>query len=109
MDLEKVWIVFLKQLEQQTHFIKVTKQIYSGIPFLYIECQETINDTMIEKSIKEASALVMKGKRLHSETIFVRNEANLYVYRHRFYVPQEKMFCCGNLCIDCVRLKKNKP
>ncbi|MFZ3588046.1 hypothetical protein ACOI1C_01975 [Bacillus sp. DJP31] len=106
MDLEKIWIVFLNQLNQDTTFITVTKQIYSGTPFLYIECPKTIDVSLLEKSIREASALAMKGKRLHSETIFVRKETNVYVYRHRFYVPQEKMFCCGNLCINCVRLKK---
>lgn len=106
MDLDKIWITFLRQLNQQTHIISVKKEIYSGTPFLYLECTETTNFKYIEQSIKEASAFSMKGKRLHSETVFVRNEANIYVYRHTFYVPQEKMFCCGNLCIDCIRFKK---
>jgi hypothetical protein len=44
----------------------------------------------------------MRGKQLHCETIFVRQEEHLYVFRHRFYVPQQKMFCCGNLCPDCI-------
>jgi hypothetical protein len=106
MDLENIWNTFLTRLNQQSCIQSVTKHIFSGIPFLYIESIDNCHVNHIEHSIKEASAMAMKGKRLHSETIFVRNESSLYVYRHRFNVPQEKMFCCGNLCIDCIRLKK---
>ncbi len=106
MDLDEIWIIFLGQLKKQSTIISATKQVYSGTPFLYLECKQNTDVTYLEQIIKNSSSFSMKGKRLHSETIYVRDERNLYVYRHRFYVPQEKMFCCGNLCIDCIRLKK---
>jgi hypothetical protein len=105
MDLDCIWIKFINQLTvnpfiENAHWTKVT-----GIPFLYIKTTGTITQLKLEKEIRKCSAIAMKGHRLHCETVFVRNEHELYVYRHRFLVPQEKMFCCGNLCADCIRLK----
>nr|WP_034670071.1 hypothetical protein [Ectobacillus panaciterrae] len=59
----------------------------------------------MQHTIAQISALAMKGKRVHAECIFVRQENTLFVFRYRFYVPQQKMFCCGNLCIDCIRFR----
>lgn len=110
MNLDDIWEKFLHELSSNSHYSFVQKQVYSGVPFLYIKTHETgeVPLEFIETTIKEASAKSMKGKRLHSETIFVRIEQNEYVFRHRFYVPQEKMFCCGNLCVNCVRLRNKK-
>jgi hypothetical protein len=106
MNLEDIWTVFLHQLTLHTNYISIKKHVYSGLPFIYIETiDDQVEQQTIEESIQKSSALSMKGKRLHSETIFVRKDSNTYVYRHRFYVPQEKMFCCGNLCSDCIRLR----
>ncbi|MBM7659485.1 hypothetical protein JOC85_000252 [Bacillus mesophilus] len=105
MNLEIIWDVFLETLVQHSAIQSARKQNYSGIPFLYVEINEETTQKDLEQLLKTASAQVMKGKRLHVETIFVRQESSLYVYRHRFYVPQEKMFCCGNICVDCIRLK----
>ncbi|MBM6618576.1 hypothetical protein [Bacillus suaedaesalsae] len=110
MDLDDIWVMFLHELSSYRHYHSVKKQIYTGVPFLYIQVAENTNTSQedIETTIKKAAARSMKGKRLHSETIFVRQEQHLFVYRHRFYVPQEKMFCCGNLCVNCVRLRNKK-
>lgn len=106
MDLEPVWQVFINQLLLCDFISYAYWKKVTGIPFLYINSLDGTSHCEIDKEIIKCSALVSKGKRLYSETIFVRKEAGLYVYRHRFYVPQEKMFCCGNLCADCMRLKK---
>jgi hypothetical protein len=107
MNLENIWSIFLKSLEERICMTKLEKKTFSGSPFLYIDvCDPYIQDkVVVESAIKEAAAYSIKGKRLHSDTIFVRFENNQYVFRHRFYVPQEKMFCCGNLCKDCIRLR----
>jgi hypothetical protein len=106
MNLEDIWAIFLHQLTLNINFISIKKNVYSGLPFLYIETIDSqVEKEEVEGTIQMASALSMRGKRLHSETIFVRKDGNTYVYRHRFYVPQEKMFCCGNLCSDCIRLR----
>ncbi|MDR0137236.1 hypothetical protein RFW18_05710 [Metabacillus idriensis] len=78
----------------------------AGIPFLYVQVNSAGSLAYIKLKIEKESRYAMKGKRLTFECIFVREDTKLYVFRHRFYVPQEKMFCCGNLCEDCIRLKK---
>ncbi|MFD1735694.1 hypothetical protein ACFSCX_03865 [Bacillus salitolerans] len=107
MNLNSIWSSFLLELEQHIDIEKAEMRKFSGLPFLFIETRnDAIDIELIEQHIRLASAHAMKGKRLHSETVFVRKEAKQFVYRHRFFVPQEKMFCCGNLCEDCIRLKK---
>ena len=106
MDLEPIWQQFIKKLTlnkdiKSANWIKI-----AGIPFLYICVTPELSQLTLEAIIKKCSAAAIKGNRLHSETIFVRQDGVLLVYRHRFYVPQEKMFCCGNLCVDCTRLKR---
>jgi hypothetical protein len=105
MDLEPVWQLFMKQLTKNMCIHKAHWKKITGIPFLYIQIVPHTSQSSLESLINKCSAIAIKGKRLHSETVFVRQDEMLYVYRHRFYVPQEKMFCCGNLCVDCTRLK----
>jgi hypothetical protein len=103
MDLEVIWNIFAKQLQSYEAMEDYKMKKIAGIPFIYIKSSYPKHE--MEEMIKKAAAKSMRGKRLHSETIYVRQKDRHYVYRHRFYVPQEKMFCCGNLCVDCIRLK----
>lgn len=105
MDLEPIWQSFIMLLTQRTFIETASWKKMAGIPFLYVTLTGDIPQPELEKELMHCAAIAMRGKRLHSETIFVRKEAQTYVYRHRFLVPQEKMFCCGNLCIDCTRFK----
>lgn len=106
MDLEPIWQQFIKKLNVNKGITSANWRKIAGIPFLYISTAPELSQLTLEAIIKKCSAAAIKGSRLHSETIFVRQDGELFVYRHRFYVPQEKMFCCGNLCIDCTRLKR---
>lgn len=106
MDLEPVWQFFIDQLSSCEFINHAYWKKVAGIPFLYINSIVGKSQCEIGKEIIKCSSMVMKGNRLHCDTIFVRKEKDLFVYRHRFYVPQEKMFCCGNLCTDCTRLQK---
>jgi hypothetical protein len=103
MDLALVWDKFAEILKSSEGIEKYEMKKIAGIPFIYIE--GPLSKENMEEIIKKASAKSMRGKRLHSETVYVRQAGSRYVYRHRFFVPQEKMFCCGNLCIDCIRLR----
>ncbi|WP_108669810.1 hypothetical protein [Peribacillus acanthi] len=106
MDLDFVWEKYLKLLQKQPDIQKVHYKKVTGIPFLYITVSDSsVTLDTILKHMKICSALVMKGKQLHCETIYFRQQELLFVFRHRFYVPQKKMFCCGNLCPDCIRFK----
>jgi hypothetical protein len=103
VDVNDIWDIFLENLAAQPNISKVIRKKVTGIPFLYIDT--SLGQNEVELIIRERSAKAMKGKRLQSMTTFVRMDNMTYVYRHRFYVPQQKMFCCGNLCDDCVRLQ----
>jgi hypothetical protein len=104
MILEDVINVFLNRMNAD-HSLSCRIKKSAGIPFLYVQMNSILTIAEIKEKINKESRIAMKGKRLTSECIFVREETSLYVFRHRFYVPQEKMFCCGNLCEDCIRLK----
>lgn len=105
MDLNHIWDLFIDSLSQQNEISNCHYKKITGIPFLYIKVTQDIGKHEIEKNIQMSAAKVMKGKQLHCETSFVRSDKSLYVYQHRFLVPQKKMFCCGNLCKDCIRLR----
>ncbi|RSD28136.1 hypothetical protein [Mesobacillus subterraneus] len=105
MNLELIWERFLSILSADEAIDNVYYKKAAGIPFLYVQRKEDGSQKEIENRIRHASAGAMKGRQLHSETEFVRKDGFLLVFRHRFYVPQRKMFCCGNLCPDCIRLK----
>lgn len=105
MDIEVIWKQFLKMLSDYDSIAQASYKKSAGIPFLYIQAKDHPSKKELENTIRQSAAGAMQGKQLHSETEFVRNEDNLFVFRHRFYVPQKKMFCCGNLCPDCIRLK----
>ncbi|WP_423409936.1 hypothetical protein AABM38_08145 [Heyndrickxia sp. MSNUG] len=108
MDIEVIWKLFLKMLCEYDSVAQATYKKSAGIPFLYIHANEHPSKNELEKAIRQSAAGAMKGKQLHSETEFIRTEDHLFVFRHRFYVPQRKMFCCGNVCPDCIRLKNQE-
>jgi hypothetical protein len=85
----------------------IHKKTYSGIPFIYLQPSSSITEIEIEELLKQAAIKVMNGKRLTYEITFVRKHSHSYVYRIRFKVPQEKLFCCGNRCSNCIRFKNN--
>ncbi|NHM29672.1 hypothetical protein [Neobacillus terrae] len=108
MELDLVWEKFIILLQSSNSIIeKAEWKKITGIPFLYIMPRERTMVEDIQKAIMQSAAKAMQGKRLHSQTVFVRKEKSLLVFRHRFYVPQKKMFCCGNLCNDCVRFQND--
>lgn len=104
MELDKIYSNFLNFLSQYKGVHSVDLKKVAGVPFLYIE--SSLDLSAVEILIREASSKSMRGKRLSSQSIYVRSEPGLHVFRHRFFVPQRKMFCCGNLCVDCVRLTR---
>ncbi|PLR97405.1 hypothetical protein [Bacillus sp. T33-2] len=104
MDLSVVWNHFIAGLNQLEAIKSAYYKKTAGIPFLYIEPAPGHGQDEIGKALRLSAAAAMKGKKLHCNTVFVRLDGPVYVYRHRFFVPQRKMFCCGNQCQDCIRL-----
>ncbi|WP_057915071.1 hypothetical protein [Peribacillus muralis] len=103
MDLDHIWHQFIDHLLDNDEITEVSVKKFTGIPFIYIHYHSLKTDEgLLFLIIKKAASHSMRGKQLHCETIFVRQEDDVYVFRHRFFVPQKKMFCCGNLCPDCI-------
>ncbi|KUP08548.1 hypothetical protein Q73_04970 [Bacillus coahuilensis m2-6] len=103
MNIQTVWSDFLSRFNQSSNALRCERKVLAGASFLYIRKYDL--KPTIENDIKIHSMKSMENYRLHSETIFVRETDIHYVFRHRFFVPQEKMFCCGNLCEDCIRFR----
>ncbi|KMJ58513.1 hypothetical protein AB685_11575 [Bacillus sp. LL01] len=109
MELEQIWNTFLEELQKNDLVVQCFRKKVTGIPFLYVQIDSEHTSGWEEKGqsfIQVCSKKAMFKKKVTAETHFFRRQDNLFVYRHRFFVPQEKMFCCGNLCDDCIRLKK---
>ncbi|WP_244094318.1 hypothetical protein [Jeotgalibacillus salarius] len=104
MDVNDIWKRFISLLSEEPGVIDVYWKKSAGIPFLYLHSIKADRHE-IELTIKKCAVRSMRGKRLNAETVFVRSDNGKWVYRHRFYVPQQKMFCCGNLCSDCIRFR----
>lgn len=106
MELDLVWDTFLQSLNREETGLSAHKKEITGIPFLYVTLHpDAAGRNQAEQTIKSCAAKAIKGKRLRVVMEYVREENDLLVYRFRFLVPQEKMFCCGNLCPDCIRFK----
>ncbi|RSK26915.1 hypothetical protein EJF36_08555 [Bacillus sp. HMF5848] len=108
MVLHTVWNDFFGHLEQNAYVEKFHKTEHAGIPFLYITTSKQLLVNEWIDIIHQSSKKAVHNRQITFETVFIRKENNLLVFRHRFYVPQEKMFCCGNFCKDCIRFKQNK-
>ncbi|MGD6833189.1 hypothetical protein ACQCT5_13550 [Sutcliffiella halmapala] len=110
MELEQIWSTFLNELKEDELVEGCFRKNITGIPFLYVHVSaEKVSEWEAKGSVIIAACAkkAMFRKKVTVETHFVREAHHQYVYRHRFFVPQEKMFCCGNLCEDCIRLRKN--
>lgn len=103
MDLNLIWEEFITRLNGEPAIEEAMCRKYAGIPFLYLR-PVSGEGRALPGLIQKAAARAMRGRQLHCETVFVRS-GKVFVYRHRFYVPQKKMFCCGNLCPDCIRFE----
>ncbi|KZZ82971.1 hypothetical protein [Bacillus sp. SJS] len=105
-ELDLIWKDFLDHMSSASVLSSIRKAVITGIPFLYITENSSSSKELLRSLIDQAAKKAMLHKKVTYKSVFVRNDGPLWVYRHRFYVPQEKMFCCGNLCTDCIL--KNK-
>ncbi|RWZ60718.1 hypothetical protein EQV77_05335 [Halobacillus fulvus] len=102
-DHEQAFDTFEKELHASPLLTDVIFKKSAGLPFVYLTPASQVDKRMIEDMLRLCAAKSMRGKRLTLEMSYVRKGQAYYVYRVRFLVPQRKMFCCGNLCDDCIR------
>lgn len=106
-QLESAWDLFLNTMSDQEPVLDCYRKFVTGLPFIYVQKKhQEVSREEIEESLKISAAKAMKGKTLTLSMYYVRESEDLFVYRIRFLVPQRKMFCCGNLCEDCIRFQR---
>ncbi|EGK11987.1 hypothetical protein [Kroppenstedtia eburnea] len=79
----------------------VEVHIYAGVPFLYL-CAPKETLPRLTSSIRRAALPPIRNHELTFECRYVRRCKNRWVFRFRFRVPDQKSFCCGNRCSDCI-------
>ncbi|WNC17086.1 hypothetical protein [Brevibacillus brevis] len=79
---------------------------YAGQRFFYVS--SAFPASALTKRLTETGERLAAGTILKPECIYVRSDDREHVYRFRFTVPNEKQFCCGNLCEDCFLLRERK-
>lgn len=98
--LQSAYSNLLHTLQQ---YYSVQQRDIGGYQFLYVQSDK--HPDIIKQHIVEISRELCKNKSIQFECTFVRKQTNQCVYRIRFLVPSEKMFCCGNGCVDCTLLQ----
>jgi len=107
-DLESYLEQFLNILRGHSEIEELSYQKYAGIPFLRVKLNEEDAANMISPQkeiqtwIKKAADQTATGSILSYECKFVRHSASGYLFRFRFLLPNQKMYCCGRFCSDCV-------
>lgn len=101
--IESYYDRFLYNLQSCKWFEQGIYKEHAGQRFIYV--QSPLKPSEVTDKLLEEAHLLTHGTKLSIECVYVRSSVPLHVYRFRFLVPNEKQFCCGNLCVDCFRLR----
>ena len=105
--LEDIWELFFHCLKNNNLFQSIEQKKISGCYFIYItELNEPVAINQYSSQLKNCANQIISYYKITYHINFVRKENKTIIFRHRFLVPQTKMFCCGNQCVDCVRFNK---
>lgn len=104
--LEEVWEQFLNCISIKEHIKNYTSKTICGVQFIYIEPIDEYKDEKVMKNLLiDCSKQFTSKYTITYKVDFVRFEDETFIFRHRFFVPNKKMFCCGNCCVNCTRLQ----
>jgi hypothetical protein len=104
--LEHYYQRFEAELCMQSELSQFHWLEFAGQRFLYVN--SPLPASHLAKKLLEAGNLSTQGTKLKVECLYVRSLEHLHVFRFRLLVPNEKQFCCGNLCDDCFLLRETK-
>lgn len=105
--LEDIWDQFFLCISTNNEVKQVSSKVICGVFFLYIQVSNPLkSEEFIKNMIISCSKQFTTQYKLIYRIEFVRCDDDVYVFRHRFFVPNKKMFCCGNECVDCTRFRK---
>ncbi len=107
--MESLYSRFIEKLKETDQCIEISRRIHAGITFLSIQPKEGTTHQKIEQLIREIASQVIGQRSLYYDLHYVRTTSKgKMIFRFRFRVPNEKSFCCGNQCVNCILLQSKK-
>ncbi|TRY27966.1 hypothetical protein FOI68_00980 [Brevibacillus sp. LEMMJ03] len=79
-------------------------RVFAGQRFFYVA--SPLPASQLAERLLATGERITADTKLKPECVYVRSAGLQHVFRFRFLVPQEKQFCCGNLCEDCFLLRQ---
>jgi len=105
--LDDVWEQFFNCISNYKQINQFSNKQICGANFLYIQTDLQQTEEGLKKLLIDCARTITEQFKLIYRVEFIRNENNNnFVFKHRFYVPNKKMFCCGNNCANCTRFRK---
>jgi len=101
--LDETYHEMLRRLYAQREIEHAEWRHYAGIRFLYV--RSPLPSNQLGRKLEETGFQITAGTKLQWESVYVRSEGHQHIFRFRLLVPNEKQFCCGNLCEDCFLLR----
>ncbi|MDR6225267.1 hypothetical protein [Desmospora profundinema] len=91
----------LDLLKKESDCQKVMHRVHAGVDFFYF----SPSGLHWGERMKRLITPLIKDTEVSFECRYVRRSQERDVYRIHFRVPDEKSFCCGNQCMDCILLR----
>ncbi|CAJ1003032.1 MULTISPECIES: hypothetical protein [Bacillales] len=104
MRLDTYYQRFTDAILQQDVAASAYWRQFAGQRFFYIA--SPLPATQLACQLLATGERITADTKLKLECVYVRSDSSQHVFRVRFLVPQEKQFCCGNLCEDCFLLRQ---
>jgi len=105
--LDDIWEQFLLCISSNAEVKEASNKLICGVIFLYIQpLVPQKSEAFIKNIVLTCSKQYTSQYKYIYRIEFVRSEQHILIFRHRFYVPNQKMFCCGNECVNCTRFRK---
>lgn len=93
---------FIHQLTsvKNPSFTSLELKQFAGIFFLYVHGMHDRYE--FERFLQKQADYFVRNTVLKLEFEYIRQSQNKTVYRIQLRVPEEKSFCCGNGCQNCI-------
>lgn len=102
--LDRYYGELLQEIIKKGDVTEACWREFAGHRFLYVK--SPLQASQLAKSLLATGGKITVGTKLKVECSYVRSSDGEHVFRFRLLVPNEKQFCCGNLCEDCFLLRE---
>ncbi|MBA4492916.1 hypothetical protein ACFO25_08495 [Paenactinomyces guangxiensis] len=99
---------FVKKLNSSSNrpHDKLSLRQYAGVSFLYVQMGPSASRRDLESFLQREAECFIRGTEWIYQFAYIRTSAAGLIYRFQLRVPDEKSFCCGNQCVNCILLQK---